>query len=121
MSGKAVLVAIGNPGDARDTEYLRVAVQIEVAERGGRVVDDRSDADVVAAILVGAIDLDASGRFMGLKGTESSWLPFTIPEIALYKSRRIEGFAKAEIAIIDTGEGGGVFVPSPVQGTTFTY
>jgi hypothetical protein len=119
LEGKSVLVAIGPPGDAVDTEYLRIAVEVEIAERGGRVVEDSDEADFVAALLVGAVGLDISERFMGVQGSGGGFIPVTIPELSLYKNTRTEGFAKAELAILDPREGGVLFHSGPVQGTTY--
>ena len=57
VEGKRVMVHVGAPGDAVDTEFLRTAVQIEVFEEEARVVLDPENADLVLAVLVGSIEV----------------------------------------------------------------
>jgi len=58
-------------------------------------------AEYVLSCLVGAIGLDISGRFMGIQGGSGGLIPFTIPALALYKNTLRQGFAEAEIYLVD--------------------
>jgi hypothetical protein len=119
MKGKRVLVHVGAPGDAVDTEFLRTAVQIEVFEEEASVVLEPANADLVLAVLVGSMGLNIGGRFLGIEGTQgSSIVPFTIPELALFKRTRVRGFARAEYALVDRHTGAIIERSDPVEGST---
>ncbi|HXK26420.1 MAG TPA: hypothetical protein VMS55_27400 [Myxococcota bacterium] len=119
IKGKKVLVHVGAPGDAVDTEFLRTAVQIEVFDKGAQVVAKPERADLVLAVLVGSMGIDIHGRFVGIEGTSgSAFVPFTIPEVALYKRTHTSGFARAEFALVDPGSGEILERSDPVEGKT---
>lgn len=119
ISGKNVLVHVGAPGDAVDTEFLRTAVQIEVFEENAKVVVTPENADLVLGVLVGSMGLNIRGRFLGIKGTDGGGvIPFTIPELALYKRTRTSGFARAEYALVDINTGEVIQRSDPVEGNS---
>ncbi|HEX5067090.1 MAG TPA: hypothetical protein VFY49_13305 [Myxococcota bacterium] len=118
LHGKKVMVHVGAPGDAVDAEFLRTAVQIELFEEAARVVATPEDADLVLGVLVGSMGLDIRGRFFGIEGTEGGWVPFTIPELALYKRTRTRGFARAEFALVDPRSGELIERSHAVEGNT---
>jgi hypothetical protein len=119
MRGKKVLVHVGAPGDGVDIDFLRTAVQIEVFEEQARVVVSPEKADLVLAVLVGSMGLNIRGRFVGIEGTTGGgFVPFTIPELALYKRTHTNGFAQAEFALADPNSGEIIERSDPVQGNT---
>jgi hypothetical protein len=119
IKGKKVLVHVGAPGDAVDTEFLRTAIQIEIFEKEAQVVVTPEQADLVLAVLVGSMGLDIRGRFVGIEGTAGgAFVPFTIPELALYKRTRTSGFTRAEFALVDPGSGEIIERSDPVEGRT---
>ena len=119
IKGKKVLVHVGAPGDAVDTEFLRTAVQVEVFEEQARVVMAPEKADLVLAVVVGAMGLNIRGRFLGIEGTAGGgFIPFTIPQLALYKHTRTSGFAQAEFVLADLESGEIIDRSDPVEGNT---
>lgn len=119
ISGKKVLVHVGAPGDAVDTEFLRTAVQIEVFEEHAKVVVTPEQADLVLGVLVGSMGLNIRGRFLGITGTDGGGvIPFTIPELALFKRTRTSGFARAEFALVDMRSGEVIQRSDPVEGNS---
>jgi hypothetical protein len=109
--------SVGAPGDAVDKEFLRTAVQIEVFEERARVVVAPEKADLVLGVLVGSMGLNIEGRFLGIEGTDGGGvIPFTIPELALFKRTRTSGFARAEFALVDLETGEIIRRSDPVEG-----
>ena len=123
LSGKSVMVSVGAPDEGRtsptDREYLKRSAQVAVASHGALLVTEIDEAELVLTVLVGAIGLDVSGRFFGVQGTSGGFIPITIPELALYKRVRRQGFAKTEIALVDHKTGGVIHRSGPVQGSTY--
>jgi hypothetical protein len=117
IRGKKVLVHVGAPGDAVDIEFLRTAVQIEIFEEEAKVVVAPEKADLVLGVLVGSMGLNIRGRFLGIMGTDGGGvIPFTIPELALFKRTRTSGFARAEFALVDPESGEVIERSEPVEG-----
>ncbi len=119
LKGKKVMVHIGAPGDAIDEAFLRTAISVELFEGEAKVVTTAEDADLILGVLIGAMGLDIGGRFIGIQGTSGGLIPFTIPELVLYKKVRTKGFAKAEFALIDHHTGKLVHRSEPVMGSTW--
>jgi hypothetical protein len=107
--------------ESLDRDYLLRSVEVLIAERGGVVVDNEDDAHYELNVLIGAVGIDVDGRFVGVRGVKggSLLIPFTIPELALYKTVRLEGFAKTEIALLDHTKGGVVHRSGPTYGKTY--
>jgi hypothetical protein len=120
VAGQKLVVQVGGPQESLDRDYLYRSVEIKIAERGGVVVDKEDEADSELNVLVGAVGIDVDGRFFGLRGTNgSSLIPFTIPELAFYKTVRLDGFAKTEIALLDHKTGGVLHRSGPTYGMTY--
>jgi hypothetical protein len=119
VNGKSVYVEVGPPGDVLDDLYLRRRIEVTLAERGAQIVRNAEAAEYALSCLVGAIGLDISGRFLGLQGSPGGVIPFTIPEVALYKNTLREGFAKTEIYLMDLEAKKIVHHSGPVEGTAY--
>ena len=119
VNGKSVFVEVGPPGDVLDDLYLRRRIEVTLAERGAQIVRNAEAAEYALSCLVGAIGLDISGRFLGLQGSAGGVIPFTIPELALYKNTLREGFAKTEIYLVDLETQKVVHHSGPVEGATY--
>lgn len=119
MDGKSVWVEVGPPGDVLDDLYLQRSIEVVLANRGARIARNVENAEYVLSCLVGAIGLDISGRFMGLQGSQGGFIPFTIPELALYKNTLRKGFAKTEIFLVDTESKKILHHSGPVEGAAY--
>jgi hypothetical protein len=117
IEGKKVMVHVGAPGDAVDTDFLRTTVQRELFEEGAKVVGTPEQADLVLAMVVGSMGLNIRGRFLGVGGG-GGLIPFTLPELALYKRTRTSGFAHAEYTLVDPDSGQIIEQSEPVEGNT---
>ena len=119
VDDKAIAVEIGTPGDVLDGLYLQRRIEVALANRGARIVRSSEAAEYVLSCLVGAVGLDISGRFMGIQGSSGGLIPFTVPELALYKNTLRQGFAKAEIYLVDLESQKIVHHAGPVEATAY--
>jgi hypothetical protein len=119
VEGKSVFVEVGPPGDVLDDLYLRRRIEVTLADRGAQIMRNAESAKYVLSCLVGAVGLDISGRFLGLQGSHGGFIPFTIPELALYKNTLREGFAKTEIYLMDLETKKVVYHSGPVEGLAY--
>ena len=119
VDGKLVSVEIGPPGDVLDALYLQRRIEVALANRGAKIARSSETAEFVLSCLVGAIGIDISGRFMGIQGSSGGLIPFTVPELALYKNTLRQGFAKAEIYLVDLETQKIIHRAGPVEGTAY--
>ena len=123
LPGRTVFVSLGAPYEGAtapsDREYLQRNIQVALADRGALIVTEFDQAELTLTVLVGAVGLDIGERFFGFKGTAGGFIPITIPELALFKRTRREGFAKTEIALVDHKNGAVIHRSGPVQGSAF--
>ena len=119
VDGKSVFVEVGPPGDVLDDLYLRRSIEVNLTDRGAQIARSAEDAGYVLSCLVGAIGLDISGRFMGLMGSSGGLIPFTVPELALYKNTLRRGVAKTEIYFLDLETKQIIHRSGPVEGAAF--
>ncbi len=119
VDGKSVFVEVGPPGDVIDDLYLQRSIEAALADRGAQIARNAEGAEYFLSCLVGAIGLDISGRFFGLMGSSGGLIPFTIPELALYKNTLRKGFAKTEIRLVERETDKVVHHSGPVEGSTY--
>ncbi len=119
VAGKSLVVRLGAPEESFDRAYLLRSIEIEVVQRGGIVAAAESEADHALNVLVAAVGVDESGRFFGVPGSSGGLIPVAIPELALYKTQRWDGFAKLSLALLDRRSGGVVHRSGPEPATTY--
>ena len=119
VDGKSVFVEVGPPGDVLDDRYLQRSIEVTLADRGAQIAKDVEGAEYVLNCLVGAIGLDISGRLLGVTGSQGGFIPFTIPELALYKNTLRRGFAKTEIYLVDLETNEVAHHSGPVEGAAY--
>jgi len=80
-----------------DSKYATGTVRDRLLRHGGRLVNERGQADVIVEIRAGALSVDESTQLVGLPSTD---LPFpasqglSTPEVALFKRSQKLGVAK---------------------------
>jgi hypothetical protein len=119
VDGKSVFVEVGPPGDVLDDLYLQRRIEANLTDHGAQIARNNEDAEYLLSCLVGAIGLDTTGRFLGLMGSAGGFIPFTIPELALYKNTLRRGFAKTEIYLVDLETKKIIHHSGPVEGTAY--
>lgn len=118
LVGKQVFVDTGAPGDMIDTQYLSVALETLAASEGFQLAASPDEADLELTLLAGAISLDVTGRLFGIRGTGGGLIPFTIPELAIYRRVNTRGMARLRLSLIDPDTRGILFQSGPVEGRT---
>lgn len=119
MDGKSVYVEIGPPGDVLDERYLRRRIETTLTNRGAQIASNARSAGYVLTCLVGAIGLDINGRLFGIQGSPGGLIPFTIPELAIFKNTVRKGFAKTEIQLVERETRKVIHHSGPVEGATY--
>ncbi|UJS18725.1 MAG: hypothetical protein L3J17_06640 [Candidatus Jettenia sp.] len=102
--------------------YVIGLVSILLGKHGAFIVEDKKEAEVIAAITTGALSIDRADSFVGVP---SFTLPIPLagnlgtPEIAFYKAIKQSGIAKFAINIYDKFTGEQLLAVGPISG--FAY
>jgi len=116
LDGRSVIVEVFSAADQVDQSYLKGSAEALLAEKGAEVVRDREKAELVLTLLAEALGTDQVDILLGTPRLESFLV--TIPEMALYKLERQEGFARVTY-VLTHGDGEFVFRSEPSQSETF--
>jgi hypothetical protein len=119
FDGQSIYLEIGPPGDVLDERYLEHRIEVTLRERGAQIAKSPETAEYVLTCLVGAIGLDINGRMFGIEGSPGGLIPFTIPELALFKNILRRGFAKTEIHLVDRETNRIIHRSGPVEGSAY--
>lgn len=124
LRGKVVFIDVGTSEaplaePQEKTVYVRQALAAQLAQRGAILVPQVGEADYVALALLGALGTEQQDQFLGLPPIQSVLIPFSLPELALYKATRLTGFAKLELVITDRRRGGVEHRSGPARAETY--
>lgn len=94
-------VAISTAGMTPDQAFLQQVVAGWLGQQGYRVQKDGKDATHRVDVIVEALGTELSGTFMGMPPVQSQFIPFSLPELSLYKTQHQTGYAKFHMNIFD--------------------
>lgn len=102
-----------------DEKYAVGAIRDSLLKQGLRLVDIRSEANVIVEVRAGALSIDESRRLLGIPSFD---LPVPLanqaktPEIALFKQHELKGVAKIAATAYDRTTGALVGAAGPQYG-----
>lgn len=92
-------VAINTVGMTADQAFLQQVLAGWLGQQGYLVQKDGKDATHRVDVVVEALGTELSGTFMGMPPIQSQFIPFALPELALYKSQYQTGYAKFHLNV----------------------
>jgi hypothetical protein len=92
-------VAITTVGMTPDQAFLQQVLTGWLGQQGYLVQKDGKDATHRVDVVVEALGTELSGTFMGMPPVQSQFIPFSLPELALYKSQYQTGYAKFHLNV----------------------
>lgn len=100
----ADLGAIDRP--ARDILYIRDLVASELGRRGYRVSARDTESPYLVRVMAESFGTVQGTIFVGMPPIQSVLIPFSLPELTLYKNQSQSGYARLHIDVYDnrTGE-----------------
>lgn len=100
----ADLGAIDRP--SRDIVYIRDVVAAELGRRGYRVSAQDTDSPYLVRVMAESFGTMQDTIFVGMPPVQSVLIPFSLPELTLYKNQSQSGYARLHLDIYDnrTGE-----------------
>jgi len=92
-------VAINTVGMTADQAFLQQVLAGWLGQQGYLVQKDGKDATHRVDVVVEALGTELSGAFMGMPPVQSQFIPFSLPELALFKSQYQTGYAKFHLNV----------------------
>lgn len=103
-TANADLSAIDRP--SRDILYIRDIVAAELGRRGYRVSARDTESPYLVRVMAESFGTMQGGVFVGMPPVQSVLIPFSLPELTLYKNQSQSGYARLHLDVYDnrTGE-----------------
>jgi hypothetical protein len=98
-------IHLDTTGLTEEQEFLGQVVRGWLGQMGFEMFEDLENADYRALLVVQALGTQQSIKFFGMPASRSAWLPISLPELALYKKNREEGYARFYFDIFDAKNG----------------
>ncbi len=109
-------VVLDSSGLSEDHRYVADVVEGWLGRQGLAIREEGDEAQYRLRMIVQSVGNDQDIDFFGMLATKSTWIPVALPEIALYKKIREEGFARLYFDIFEAADGRYVRSTSPVDG-----
>ncbi len=109
-------VVLDSSGLSEDHRFAADGVEGWLGRQGLTIREEGDEARYRLRMIVQSVGNDQDINFFGMLATRSQWLPIALPEIALYKKVRDEGFARLYFDIFEAADGRYVRSTSPVDG-----
>lgn len=110
-------VVLDSSGLSKDHRFAADVVEGWLGRQGLVIREEGDEAQYRLRMIVQSVGNDQDINFLGMLATKSNWIPIALPEIALYKKNREEGFARLYFDIFEAADGRYVRSTSPVDGT----
>ena len=98
------LGAVDRP--SRDLLYVRDAVAAELGRRGYRISGRGTESPYSVRVMVESFGTMQGSVFVGMPPVQSVLIPFSLPELTLYRRQSQSGYARLHVDVYDnrTGE-----------------
>ncbi|MDP1616229.1 DUF6655 family protein [Phenylobacterium sp.] len=102
--------------------YAASALRQRILNSGLRLSPNRTEADVIVEVRMGALSIDQMSRVLGVPAltlpTGNNYSTFTVPELSLYSQAERSGVAEFSIFAYDARTGAAVPVAHRISGET---
>jgi hypothetical protein len=98
-------VAIDTSGVSADQILLQKTVAGWLGQQGYAIQKNEDKADYRVSVIVGSLGTELGNSFFGMPPVTSQLIPFSLPELALYKAQYQTGYAKFHMDIFELPAG----------------
>jgi hypothetical protein len=102
---------------ALETSYIRDALSAALGRKGYRM--PIQDASYLVRVMVESLGTMQGLTFLGLPPIQSTVIPFSLPELTLYKYQKQSGYARLRVDMYDNRTGDFVGSSATLVGRTF--
>ncbi|MDN5753785.1 MAG: hypothetical protein L0H15_10995 [Nitrosospira sp.] len=103
--GSTVILDVSGISPAADQMLLQQALAAWLGREGYLIQSDKKAATHQIDVIVGALGTELSGTFVGMPPVTSILIPFSLPELAVYKSQLQTGYVKFHMNIFEIPAG----------------
>jgi hypothetical protein len=104
---------------SHDLLLIRDVTATALGRMGYQISPPKTDPAYLARVVVESFGTTQSLSFFGLPPIQSVVIPITLPELALYKLQRQNGYARLHVDFFDNQTGGYVGSTSTIIGRTY--
>jgi hypothetical protein len=104
---------------SHDLLLIRDVTATALGRMGYQISPPKTDPAYLALVVVESFGTTQSLSFFGLPPIQSVVIPITLPELALYKLQRQNGYARLHVDFFDNQTGGYVGSTSTIIGRTY--
>jgi hypothetical protein len=98
-------VAIDTSGVSADQIFLQKTLAGWLGQQGYAIQKNEDKADYRVSVIVGSLGTELGNSFFGMPPVTSQLIPFSLPELALYKAQYQTGYAKFHMDIFELPAG----------------
>jgi hypothetical protein len=98
-------IYLDTTGLTDEQEFLGQVLRGWLGQKGFETFRKIDDADYRVLLVVQALGTQQAVKFFGMPASHSAWLPIALPELALYKKNREEGYARFYFDVFDAKTG----------------
>ena len=98
-------VFLNTSGLTEDQSYVKEELTGWLGQQGYIVHKDENSATYRIDVIIGALGTESGGGFFGLPPIQSMYIPFSLPELALYKSQNQTGYVNLKMNIFERETG----------------
>jgi hypothetical protein len=118
-------VYLDTTGLTSDQEFMGNVMRGWLGRLGFEIENDIKNANLQLNMVIQSLGTHRRIRLFGMPATRSAWLPISIPELALYKRNRQEGYVRFYFDIFDAKTGQYISTTRDFEGevhvTQFTF
>ena len=105
-----IVEAVGLTRDyAADQEYARQVIALHLAKQGFRLAQNEGEATYRINVLLQAFGSEQGIAFFGMPPVQSVLLPFSLPELSLYKDFHESGHVRWALTVSERSNGRVIF------------
>ena len=115
--GSSLIMQIA--GLTSDQEFVKTLVGDRLVKAGFQVARREEDAQYRVLVTLQSLGTEQGTVFFGMPAVQSTLIPFSLPEISLYKKSRQEGHARLSLTVFEQKTGRLISSSPWYQATTF--
>lgn len=111
-------VQIETTGFTDDQKFLKEVIKGWLGEKGFKVRKVDGSPSYRVEVIVNAFGTEQGESFFGIPAIQSTIIPFSLPELTVYRAQRQKGYVQMYFNFVDGATGETVHTTAPTSGRT---
>ena len=112
-------IYLDTTGLTADQKFMGNVMRGWLGRLGFEIENDIKSADYQLNLVVQSLGTHQTIKFFGMPASRSAWLPLSIPELALYKRNKEEGYVRFYFDVFDAETGEYVSTTRDFEGSVY--